>query len=335
MNRKCRPVTVKEAAALLCASDRILILSHTKPDGDTLGSGFAMLYALRAIGKTVRISCSDGFPARFHFLYENADLQNQPVFEPAFVLAVDIASPKLLGENNAFYQDKIDLCIDHHPSNDRYTTHLLLEDQAAATAEIIFRLVQEMGVEIDRQIAACIYTGIATDTGCFRYSNVTANTLRISAALIDTGFDSYTINKQMFETKSVGRMALERMALDTLEYHYDGRMAMIVITMQAAVQTGVPEEDMDGISAYPRQIEGVIAGVTLRQKAENHYRISLRTGVEIDAAAVCAKFGGGGHARAAGCSFEAPLETVRARLIGAIGTALGCSPETGGVDAGV
>lgn len=311
-----RPVDARAAAAMIRGSDHITILCHQKPDGDTLGSGFALLHALRALGKTARIECPDGFPPRYCFMYPGFTGEGQPDFTPGLVVAVDIADLQLLGALRPQYEGKIDLCVDHHPSNTHYAENLLLDTGAAATVESIYCIIQELGVGIDYRMAACIYTGLATDTGCFRYSNTTARTHILAAEMMRTGIDSYRINKMMFETKSVARIELERRVMDTLEYHYDHRMVITVMTLRAIEETGVPEEDMEGIAAIPRQIEGVDAAVMLQQKAERRWRVSMRSSEHVNSSAVCTRLGGGGHARAAGCTLEGSLEEVKARLVG-------------------
>ena len=315
----CNPATEQQAAALLHAADDILILCHTKPDGDTLGSGFALLYALRALGKRVKIDCADGFPTRYDFLYDSTIPSGQPDFEPAFVVAVDIASETLFGTQNECWRGRVDLCIDHHPSNSHYAAHLLLDASAAATAEVVYRLIGALGVRFDRQIATCVYTGVATDTGCFKFTNTSAFTHRVAAQMIELDIALGEINRRMFDLKTPGRIELERLVRGAIEYYLDGRVAMMLISSAMTEQAGVTDDDLDGISALPRQIEGVCAGVTLRQKSEDTFRISLRTDHQVDASAVCGVFGGGGHMRAAGCTMNGSLESVKARLLDEIG----------------
>lgn len=313
----CHDLTISETAALLKSSDRILLLSHQKPDGDTLGSGFALLYALRALGKTVRIECSDGFPARYGFIYPGFDPDAQPDFTPELVVAVDIADTQLLGGNTAKWGGEIDLCIDHHPSNSRYSENLLLDTRAAATAMMIEQLIPALGVTLTLEMGVGIYTGLATDTGCFRYSNVTAECHLLAARMIETGVDVFSINKLMFETKSIARMELERIVMKTLQYHFDKRFATIVISIDAMKATSATEDELEGIASIPRQIEGVEASATFYQKSETTWRISLRTSERINASHICAKLGGGGHQRAAGCTVEGTLDTALSRILDA------------------
>lgn len=325
----CVDVTEQEAAELLLGCEDVLILCHVKPDGDTLGSGFAMLHALRALGKRVRIACAEGFPKRYEPLYQGVDLEGQPEFAPRFVLAVDVADTKLLGKNEAPWGGRVDLCIDHHPSNRRYGRHLLLDGHAAATAEIIARTIRRMNAPLTQETARCIYTGLATDTGCFRFSNTTANTLRLAAEMMDTGFDSYSINKRMFETKSAARVAVEERVIKTLEYFCGGRVAVMVISRSAVEETGALDEELDGLSGIPREIEGVEVGITLKERPTENggilYRVSMRGDRTCNVSEVCARFGGGGHPRAAGCTLEGNLDEVKARLLEAVSETLGAA----------
>ena len=311
----CKQLTIPEAAALVKEWDRVLILSHQKPDGDTLGSGLALLRELRKLGKTVRLECSDGFPQRFSFLYEGLDLESQPMFEPEHVIAVDIADPQLLGEATQKWEGQVELCIDHHPSNTCYARNLVLNSQAAGTVELIYVLLLEMGLEVEGKTAQALYTGLTTDTGCFRYSNVTARTHFIAGKLIEAGVDHFPIDKLMFETKTPARMELERITLETLEYAFEGRLAFLVVSRQAVESTGVPDAETDGLAAIPRQIAGVEVGATLKEREPGVYRVSMRTNQYINASQVCAQLGGGGHPRAAGCTLHGSLAEVKARLI--------------------
>ncbi len=315
----CNQIAEDDAAALLRRAESVLILCHQKPDGDTLGSGFALRLALCALGKQVRIACPDGFPERYAFLYpEGFAPEKQPEFDPELVVAADVADPKLLGAVGVQWDGRIGLCIDHHPSNTRYAAHLLLDPDAASTTQIMAGLIPKLGVPLTREIALPLYTGLATDTGCFRYSNVTPAALRLGADLIETGIDSFMVNKRMFETKSRGRVELEQLVLGTLEYHYGGQFAIAVISSEAAERTGVSEADMDGIPALPRQIEGVEVAATLKQKGPERFRVSMRGSARFNVSEICGRLGGGGHPRAAGCSLNGPLAEVKSRLIEAV-----------------
>ncbi len=310
-------ISLNEAAEYLRGVDHILILSHQFPDGDTLGASTALCRGLQQLGKHAMIKCSDEIGPKYRYLFDGVKPEE---FSPDVVVAVDIADLTLLGEPLVSqYGKKIDLCIDHHPSNTCYAARCHIDPKASATCELIYTLLKQMDVEIDQLIAASLYTGITTDTGCFKYTNVTPATYRIAADLVETGMNAPKINRLMFDTKSRAHMEMERRVVDTIEYFYDDRVAVIVITQKMIAETGAKEDDMEGLSSIPRQIEGVLIGVTIREKAAGGYKISLRAQQPVNASEICAKFGGGGHAGAAGCTFNTTLEEAKTQMVSAIG----------------
>lgn len=312
-------LTVDQAASMLSEAERILLLTHQFPDGDTLGSAFALCRALRMLGKQAQVVCSDPIPEKYDYLWE--DLPSQD-FEPAFICAVDVADAALLGENLLPLADKVNLCIDHHASHREYEQHLLLDAAMGANAMIILQVIEALGVTVDAAMADCLYTGIATDTGCFKYSNVTPLTHRMAAQLMEAGAHTESINRAMFDIKSRARMALEQMALSSITYYYHDRCAVMVITEDMLAKSGATENDMEGLSPLPRQIEGVWVGLTLRLKDDGNYKVSVRTGNHADAAQICELLGGGGHARAAGCTLSGTVKAVTEQLLTAVAQAV-------------
>lgn len=310
-----KPVTINEAAAMLKAADRVLILIHQFPDGDTIGSGFALCHALQALGKTARVLCHDDIPEKYHYMVSAVA---QPAFEPAFVCAVDVADSTLLGESLQPYADKVDLCIDHHGSHREFERHLLLDASMGANAMIMLQVIGAMGVTVDQTIADCLYTGIATDTGCFKYSNTTPLTHRMAAQLMEAGAQAEPINRTMFDIKSRARMLLEKLALQSIAFYDNDRCAVMCVTTDMIRESGAEENDMEGLSPLTRQIEGVWVGVMLRQKADGDYKVSVRTGTHADASAICGLLGGGGHPRAAGCTLSGSVDEVIAQVRAAI-----------------
>lgn len=313
------------ACGMLRRAGKVQILCHSSPDGDTVGSAFALGRALIDAGKSVRIRCADGFPDKYEYICGGL---NFPDFTPDLTVASDVASESLLGDALADCRGRVDLCIDHHPSNTRYAGFTLLRPTAAATCEIMAEVIDRLGIAITPTIADCLYTGLATDTGCFRYSNTRPATLRLAARLMELGADSARINKRMFETVSRGRLELENRVLGTLEYHMDGRIAMITVTHAMCVETGVEDSETEGIPSIPVRIAGVSVGITVKEKEDGRIKVSVRTGSGVNASAICARLGGGGHANAAGCAFtgktlaqarEAMLQAAQAVLAGAAG----------------
>ncbi len=309
-------VTLTQAARLLLEADDILLLAHQYPDGDTLGCNFALCLALQQLGKRARVLCGDPIPIKYDYMTASVP---QPDFEPRFVCALDVADAKLLGQQvQTQYGNRVDLCIDHHSTNTAYAANTYVDGSCAAATMIVYRLIQELGVELDAAMATCIYTGIATDTGCFKYSNADAAAHRIAADCLDKGIPYEMINRVNFDMKSRARIELERLALDGMQFFHEGRVAVMTITNEMVATSGATENDLEGLPPIPRQIEGVWVGVTLRQKADGSYKISTRTGTHADAAAICSLLGGGGHTRAAGCAIDGSREEACKAILGAI-----------------
>ena len=299
-----------EVARFLEAHDNYDILTHAYPDGDTLGSGFALCLALRQIGKKARV-ITTGVPSKFTYLQKNIE---EDYFTTETVVSVDVAADSLLGSNMGKYIGKVDLCIDHHGSNTFTAKEKFVDKYAAANCEILYKLFLRMHINFTKDIADCLYTGISTDTGCFRYTNTTAETMRVAASLMDFGCNTAYINKAMFETKSKNKIQLERAVYDSMTYCADGRCAIIYTTLDMLKKLNTGDDEMEGLASIPRQIEGVLIGITMREKEGGFFKISVRTNNNINASDFCSQFGGGGHPAAAGCSIEGDLETVKTTL---------------------
>ena len=297
----------EEAARFLRSHDNYEILTHDYPDGDTLGSGYALCMALQQMGKNARV-ITTSVPKDFLFLQAGVAFQR---FEAQTVVSVDVADEKLLGCNREKYEGKIDLCIDHHMTNKINAPLKLVDGHAAANCEILYKLFRYMDIKLTREIANNLYAGVSTDTGCFRYTNTTAETLRIGADIIEIGCDSVYINKIMFETKSRKRIALEREIYDTIEYCFNNRCAIIAVTLDTQKRVGATDGELEGLASIPRQIEGVEIGITMRAKAEGEFKVSIRTNGGVNAAHICEKLGGGGHSAAAGCTVTGTLAEAK------------------------
>lgn len=306
-------IEFSEAVAELEKADNILILCHRNPDGDTLGSGFALLRALRCMGKKARLYCNDRIPAKFSYLYEGTEDED---FEEHYIVSVDVAERKLLGDSgNESYGDRVDLSLDHHGTSRLFAKKTYCEPDSASACEIVFNVIKALGVKISSEIASCIYTGVSTDTGCFRYSNVTPRTHRMAAELIEMGADHARINVKMFETKSMNNIMLERMCLDSLESYGEGRVAVITVTKAMLEECKTEKSALDAIKPITRQIEGVEIGLTVKEENDGRTGVSIRTGENYDASLICAHFGGGGHARAAGCELKCSPEEAKERVV--------------------
>lgn len=305
-------INVQKCAQLLLDWDNILILTHAHPDGDTIGSGFALCSALLKIGKNARVVCADEYQTKFEYLYSNLDM---PSFDEEHIVAVDVATVNLLGDLEEKYGDKVELCIDHHGTNTHYAQNLLLNADAAAACEVVLKVIKAMHIDIDKFIAECLYTGITTDTGCFRYSSTTSNTYRAAAELIDYGVDNGTINRLMFETKTKTYAALERLVIEGMEFYCDDKICVATITQDMYAKTGSDESETDAIAPLTRQTEGVQIGLSIREKADKTCKCSIRTFEQVDASVLAGYFGGGGHKQAAACRFNCGVEEAKRLLV--------------------
>ncbi len=307
-------LTVEQMSDCLFSADNILILCHKNPDGDTVGSGAALCHALRALDKTAAVLCSDPIPPLFSYMeipvYDGS-------FEPETVVGVDVASVQLFGANNGVPElaSHVNYCIDHHAGNGGYADFTLLDSTAAATAELMVDVIAHMGAEITPLIADCLYTALSTDTGCFKFNNTTARTHMVAARLMEAGARMADLNKLLFETVAKERITAERMALDHLEYHMDGRCALIYLTREEIAESGVDPADLEDLTSLPLKIAGIHVGLTLRQTPTGSYRISIRTLGDVDACAIARRLGGGGHSRAAGCELEGNLDNTKNAIL--------------------
>ena len=307
-------VDCRTAAARLRGADKVLILCHKNPDGDTVGSAGALCKALQSLGRTAAVLCSDPIPKMYDYM-NIATFDGS--FTPAFVVAVDVASIQLFGEKNNVqdYAAHVQLCIDHHSSNSGYAYETLVDGTASATCELLVELMDELAVPITPEIAACLYTGIATDTGCFRFASTSARTHKAAARVIEAGADVEMLNARLFESRSHGRMEAERMAMESLEYYFHDRCALIFLTWDEISGCGVAGAELEDLTSLPRSIEGVEVGLTLRQQKDGSFKISVRTGGEIDACAIARRLGGGGHSRAAGCEISGNLDNAKHAIL--------------------
>ncbi len=308
----CEMLDIKQTCRFIKERDNFLILCHATPDGDTLGSAYALALGLTAMGKKCMIKCADPIPERYGYFtnaFENKEIKYETV------IAVDIADIVLLGSLAETFIGKIDLAIDHHISNTRFADRLYLDSSAAANCECIYDIFRHFPLPLDKVSASAIYTGLSTDTGSFKYSNVTAKTHRIAADLYSYDIDAAEIGRLMFDTKSRGRLELERMVLDSAEFHFGGKCMLLVATNEMKEKTGCSDNDLEGVAVISRSVEGVLAGISIKQKEESNYKVSVRTYPPLNASEICKTLGGGGHQNAAGCSLNGTLEEVKKQIL--------------------
>lgn len=309
-------MTAAQAAAFLTAHDNYLILTHVRPDGDTIGCAAGLCRALRQIGKTAYVL--DNPQATSLFTPYFSGLTAPEGYTPETVVSTDIAARGLFPENAQAYLERVDLAIDHHPSQEFFARETCLDSKKAACGELVYEIVQQL-CPLTPEIGEALYVAVSTDCGCFVYSNTSPGTHRVAAALMESGFDPYPVNRKFFRTKSFKRLKLEGMLAAGMELLDGGETAIVSLTLEMLAQVGAEERDIDDISAFVGQVEGVRNGITLRELRPGVVKLSLRSDPgDLNASAVCGLLGGGGHAAAAGATVEGGMAAARLAVLDAI-----------------
>ncbi len=308
---------LKQAADAILKADRIVLASHVNPDGDTLGSSLALTHALRAMGKTAIPISHDGVPEILRWMpgqewvRQDTDARD---FDLAIVCDTGTAD-RIGGANPAVEAATASICIDHHVSEGNFGEIRVVDSRAAATGELVYELLRVMRVPFSKAIADCLLCALITDTGSFRYMNVTPNTFRIAGALMRCGACPAAISELVFENRSLGSIKLLGRALDSLRISEDGRVAWAHVRARDFEELAATDEDTEGIVNNVRAIDTVQVGVLFREIPGHKIRISLRARDGQDVSRVAQVYGGGGHRLAAGCHREPPLEEAEAEVI--------------------
>ncbi len=303
--KEIRPLFLTEVSAEIKNPRHTLILCHRNPDPDTLGSAFALKILLQRYGSTVKIACADKPSSRFDFITGGDTLEYKDE-EYERIIAVDVASPAQLGDLE-FLKDRVDITIDHHAMNTRFSNYFELF--CAACAEIIMELAcNELLVfdDLPKEFYTCIYAGISGDTGCFKYANTNYRTMKFGADLLTKGIDHAQINRQIFDCKTQGEIRASKLVYERIEYHCNGQLATAMITNEDKVSYDFCDDDLNDIVSLIRSINGVLVAVSIKETSENGiYSISARSNCDIDVSVPCAELGGGGHMRASGAKIKA------------------------------
>ncbi len=299
-------LTRAEAAGFLLSHDNFCILTHRRPDGDAIGSAAALCRGLRQMGKNAWVLRNPDTTDRFAFLLEG--IEKAEAGENDTIVSVDVAAPGMLPKAFEDLKDRCKLRIDHHGSSTPFAAEELVDATSASCAELVCDVLTILGIQMDKSIAEAVYVGASTDTGCFRFANTTAHTFMVAAVCAQSGADIYKLNQALFETNSLAKLRLQAWIVENMKLFDDGKLAIVAIPRAVEDLLGVTDDDTDNISNYPRTVAGVCMAATLRQSKTGETKISIRAVPGYDAAAVCAKFGGGGHKGAAGASASLSLE---------------------------
>lgn len=295
-----------ETAQFLKEHDHFAILSHTRPDGDTIGGTAALCRGLRAMGKTAHVLTNEELSPRFQWLHEG--LTKDAPEEGDTIVSVDVAAPGMLPPSRKELVGSIALRIDHHSSATSFTELELVDPNSASCAEVVCDVLEIMGCPMDAQLMDAIYVGASTDTGCFRFANTTAHTFETAAKCARGGARIYELNQALFETNTLGKLRMQAWIVEHMKMLNGNSVALCSIPRSVEEEIGVTGDDMDNISNFPRTVAGVNIAATLREAADGTAKLSVRAVPGYDATAITSRFGGGGHKGAAGASFKLPLE---------------------------
>lgn len=303
----------KECARLLSQQDNILIVTHINPDGDTMSSASALCSALRRKGKQA-------------WLYPNEDTIKKLLpyvekyfapqdFCPEYFVSVDVATDKMFCRG---FEGKIDLCIDHHPTNSHYAKEELIKTEKSSCGEIVLDLIKAMGGEPSTEEASLLYIALTTDTGCFQYANTNSRSFAAASELLRLGADNREISQVFFRKMSPARMKLEGMIFSGMSFHREGRISVAVVTREMLRQAGATRDDCDDLAGLAGRAEGSVVSVTIKETDEGESKVSVRSNPEVSSSEICAVFGGGGHAMAAGCNIACAPERAKEMLLAVI-----------------
>ncbi len=308
----------REIVKLIAQAGGIAIFPHVSADGDAIGSSLALALALKNAGKKVIVYLEENIPTVYRFLpgIELACFYDTRDEVMDINIALDTGDVGRLGtRGDAFFEAPCTINIDHHVTNTKFALLNFVDDMSASTGEIVYTLLKKLKLGIDRDIAACLYTAVSTDTGGFKYSNTTSETHRIASELLATGIDIGELSQRIFDNTTYTKLKLTQKAIELLELHENAKLAAVAISQADLQATGAKDEDCDGIVNIGRSIEGVEVSVLVKEKNAEEVRVNLRSKTHVDVSEVAAAFGGGGHKRAAGCTVKGSLQEVKEQMI--------------------
>ncbi|TCO79898.1 DHH family phosphoesterase [Marinisporobacter balticus] len=298
----------------------ILILPHILPDGDTIGSSIALYLALEKIGKHPHIFLKETVPDNIKFL-SNGNIYNRvdKYFQFDLVVSIDCSDIGRLGDRESYIDKaKCSLNIDHHVTNTYFADYNLVDPKAAATGEIIYFLINSLGISITKDMATCLYTAISTDTGSFKYDNTTHQTHSIAAILLEKNIDLNFITTEIYQNKPIYKVKLLIEVLNTLEFYCENKVVILCIMKEHIEKTGAKLEDTEGFIEYARDIDGVEVGVLLKEMDQGQIKVGFRAKYDVDVSKIAKVFDGGGHKKASGCTIHDSIENAKRIIINSI-----------------
>lgn len=322
----------EDIVAAVAGSQRVLLVWHIRPDGDSVASAMAVARALRKMGKQALVVCPDTVPENLLFIAPPSEWARPEEVVGNFDHAVflDCAGLDRIGPAQSLVENVGRIVnIDHHESNQRFGDLNYVDPGAAACVELAHRLIRDLGLEIDPQMATALYTGLTTDTGSFRFENTRAETLRFAADLVAGGANPALIGRQIWDNRTPGTLRLLHAALGTVGIDPSGRLAWIEVTAAMIAESAALPEDAEGLVEYPRSLRGVDIAVLFAVQEPGAVRCSLRGTSKVDVSLLAAQFGGGGHPRAAGCTIHDDWPRARELVLDSARKALEALPAEG------
>ena len=300
----------KQCAKTLLGHENILILTHRNPDGDTMASAAALCSALRRGGRTACLFANPQVNDKLRPFVEE-------FFAPAgykykYVVAVDIATEGLLPKG---YEGPVNFCIDHHPTNSHYAGAELVRPEKSSCAEVVMELMLNINTDISVEEATLLYIGLSTDTGCFQYSNTNSASLRAASELLRLGADNAMVNLRFFRKVSRARLMLESMIYAGMDYYREGRISVATVTLDMMERAGATEDDCDDLAGLAGRAEDSVVSITIKEQEGGSCKVSVRSNLEVSSSDICAVFGGGGHAMAAGCTIMGTPRMAKELLV--------------------
>ena len=306
-------MTVQECAKLLGSKDSILILTHKNPDGDTVMSAAALCRALRRKNKKA-------------WLYRNTQITGKMLpyvdklfaperAEPKFIVSVDVATEGLFPEG---FDGRVDLAVDHHPSNSHFGAEELIDPACSSCGELILKLIESLNGKLTKTEATLLYIALTTDTGAFQYANVNEESFRAAAELLRAGADAHAVMLSFFRKTSLARLRLEGMIYSGLHVYHDGKLVIATVTQRMMEQAGATEDDCSDLAGLSGRAEDSLMNVTIRELPDGSSKVSVRSMPGVSSLTVCAAFGGGGHEMASGCNIQAAPEKAEQLLLDVI-----------------